>query len=171
MVHSSEDHASLERKRREKLNHQFIALSTIFPGQKKKDKASLLGDLTKYIKELQQRVKKLEDKSSVKPMESAVFVKRSDESSSELFDETLPEISTKISGRDVLVGIHCENKKGILVNTLEEFGRLNLSIVTSRSIAFGTSTLDITVISKMEDGFNMTANNLVHSLRLSIPNS
>ncbi|KAL5702873.1 hypothetical protein ACHQM5_028037 [Ranunculus cassubicifolius] len=113
MVHSSEDHESLERKRREKLNHQFIALSTIFPGQKKKDKASLLGDLTKYIKELQQRVKKLKDKSSVKPMESAVFVKRSDESSSELFDETLPEISAKVSGKDVLIRIHCENKKGI----------------------------------------------------------
>ncbi|KAJ6315266.1 hypothetical protein OIU78_018702 [Salix suchowensis] len=52
----SQDHIIAERKRREKLSQRFIALSAVVPGLKKMDKASVLGDAIKYLKQLQDKV-------------------------------------------------------------------------------------------------------------------
>ncbi|KAK9144144.1 hypothetical protein Sjap_004047 [Stephania japonica] len=49
--HASQDHIIAERKRREKLSQCFIALSAIVPNLKKMDKASVLGDAIKYMKQ------------------------------------------------------------------------------------------------------------------------
>nr|KAJ0208534.1 hypothetical protein LSAT_V11C500244540 [Lactuca sativa] len=52
------------RKRREKLNQNFISLSSLIPTLNKMDKASVLEDAPIYIKELQDRVKELEGLSN-----------------------------------------------------------------------------------------------------------
>ncbi|ONK60104.1 uncharacterized protein A4U43_C08F14280 [Asparagus officinalis] len=70
------DHIIAERKRREKLSQRFIALSAIVPGLKKMDKASVLGDAIKYLKQLQEKVKTLEEQSEPKKVESAVLVEK-----------------------------------------------------------------------------------------------
>ncbi|CAM8889722.1 unnamed protein product [Rhodiola kirilowii] len=48
------DHVVAERKRREKLNQRFIALSALVPNLKKMDKASVLAGAVRYLKELQE---------------------------------------------------------------------------------------------------------------------
>ncbi|KAF7843064.1 nicotiana tabacum ORF protein [Senna tora] len=53
-----------EWKRREKLSQRFIALSALVPGLKKMDKASVLGDAIKYLKQLQEKVKSLEEEEA-----------------------------------------------------------------------------------------------------------
>ncbi|KAI3903528.1 hypothetical protein MKW98_032182 [Papaver atlanticum] len=50
-----------ERNRREKLNQHFIALSSQIPGLKKIDRASVLEEATKYMKQLKEKVKTLEE--------------------------------------------------------------------------------------------------------------
>ncbi|CAI9770042.1 unnamed protein product [Fraxinus pennsylvanica] len=145
-----QDHVMAERKRREKLSQRFVALTALVPGLKKMDKASVLGDAIKYIKELQDRVKTFEEQTRKKSMESVVFVKKY-------------EIYT-----DVLIRIHCEKRKGVLEKTVAEIEKLHLSVVNSSSMTFGDSALDITVIAKMDEVYNMPAKDFVKNLRAAL---
>ncbi|KAJ4966860.1 hypothetical protein NE237_018709 [Protea cynaroides] len=170
----SQDHIIAERKRREKLNQRFIALSAIVPGLKKMDKASVLGDAIKYMQHLQGRVKILEEQAMKKTTESVVVIKKSqissdDESSSsgENFnsdDAALPEIEARVSEKNVLIRIHCEKQKGIIVKTLAEMEKLQLCVINTSAIPFGDTALDITLVAQMEDDFSMKVKDLVKHL-------
>lgn len=126
------------------------------------DKASVLGDAIKYVKQLQESVKVLEEQTKKRTVESVVFVKKSqlvsydDDTSScdENFDrrssdESLPEIEARVSEKDVLIRIHCENQKGFVVKILSEIEKLQLSVANSSVLPFGKSTLDITIIAQV----------------------
>ncbi|CAN0917632.1 Transcription factor bHLH25 [Linum grandiflorum] len=184
----AQDHIMAERKRREKLSQRFIALSSIVPGLKKMDKASVLGDAIKYVKHLQEKVKQLEEQTKKRTVESVVLVKRcqlpmdedsnssscdddnNDKSKGEkkgCWDSTLPEIEAKTSERDVMIRIHCEKKVGVVAKLLHEVESLNLSIVNSSVLPFGNSTVDITIIAQMDGEFSMTVKEVVKNLRLA----
>ncbi|KAM7250773.1 hypothetical protein ACFE04_022656 [Oxalis oulophora] len=167
----AQDHILAERKRREKLSQRFIALSAILPGLKKMDKASILGDGIKYLRQLRERVRVLEDQTNKRNVESVVFVKRSklvidnhddeDENDDKFSDnKALPEIEVKVSDIDVLIRIHCETKNGTLVKILHEIEKLHLSIVNSTALPFRDCTLDITIVATKDDEFDMTTMDL-----------
>lgn len=183
--HSNKEHIIAERKRREKLNQRFIALSAIVPGLKKMDKTSVLSDAIKYLKQLQERVKSLEEQAARKTVESAlVRVKKShlcdndDDSYSSCScdddddsdgrpsgaESALPEIEAKISDSTILVKIHCEKHKGVLVKALSEIEQIHLSVVNTSVMLFTSSSLDITVMAQIEDEFDMTAKDVVEKL-------
>ncbi|KAK2662773.1 hypothetical protein Ddye_001347 [Dipteronia dyeriana] len=177
----AQDHIIAERKRREKLSQRFIALSSIVPGLKKMDKASVLGDAIKYLKQLQEKVKTLEEQTSKKTMESVVFVKKSQllftdqgdhsscsdgESFTRSFDETLPEIEARFCDKNVLIRVHCEKRKGVFEKTVAAIENLQLTIINSSVMTFGTSALDLTIIAQQMDmEFNMSLKDLVKNLR------
>ncbi|URD72801.1 hypothetical protein MUK42_25522 [Musa troglodytarum] len=163
------EHVVAERKRREKLSQRFIALSAVVPGLKKMDKASVLGDAIEYLKRLEEKVKSLEDQAARR---KAVLVKKSrlcaddDDSSS---DEhpcggPAPEIEARVCDKAVLIKIHCENRKGVLVKALSEIEKLHLSVANTSVIPFAAASLDITVATQMEEEFSMTAKELVKKL-------
>ncbi|CAN6303716.1 unnamed protein product [Urochloa humidicola] len=175
----NQDHILAERKRREKLSQRFIALSKIVPGLKKMDKASVLGDAIKYVKQLQDQVKGLEDDARRRPVEAAVLVKKSqlsaedDDGSS--CDENfvggeaagtaaLPEIEARVSDRTVLVRVHCENRKGALIAALAEVERLGLTIMNTNVLPFTTSSLDITIMAMAGDDFCLSVKDIVKKL-------
>ncbi|TXG60007.1 hypothetical protein EZV62_014580 [Acer yangbiense] len=176
----AQDHVIAERKRREKLSQHFIALSALLPGLKKTDKASVLGDAIKHLQKLQERVKTLEEQTAKKTMESMIIVKKShmmicsddDETSStdENFNSKLylPHIEARVSDRDVLIRIHCENHKGCIVNILNEIEKLPLTVVNSNVLPFGNSTLDVTVVAQMEVGSTITVKDFVKNLRQAL---
>ncbi|CAI0405420.1 unnamed protein product [Linum tenue] len=150
----AQDHILAERKRREKLSQRFIALSSIVPGLKKMDKASVLGDAIKYVKHLQEKIKQLEEQTKKRTVESVVLVKRyhlpaDDDSNSSSNDDDLPEIEARASERDVMIRIHCEKQPGVLAKVLTEVESLHLSIVNSSVMPFGNSTLDITIVAQV----------------------
>ncbi|KAK9134169.1 hypothetical protein Syun_013499 [Stephania yunnanensis] len=155
--HSSRDHIMAERKRREKLSQRFIALSAILPNLKKMDKASVLGDAIKYMKQLQEKVDTLEEKLAKKSttvVESAIFVKKclvilddsknngtSDHNSSNKDDDDgdesnnvdhgqqpLPEIEVRVCGNNVLIRIHCEKHKCVLLKILSLWKLISTSL-------------------------------------------
>ncbi|KAJ9171103.1 hypothetical protein P3X46_019151 [Hevea brasiliensis] len=174
----AQDHILAERKRREKLSQRFIALSAIVPGLKKMDKASVLGDAIKYMKQLQERVKVLEEQTKKRTVESVVLVKKSqlsadddssscDENSDGGSDSALPEIEARVSDKDVLIRIHCDKQQGIVPKILDEVENLNLSIINSSVLPFGNSTLDITIIAQMEAEISMVVKDLVKNLRVA----
>ncbi|XWS29641.1 hypothetical protein CRYUN_Cryun24cG0046900 [Craigia yunnanensis] len=176
----AQDHIMAERKRREKLSQRFIALSAIVPGLKKMDKASVLGDAIKHVKQLQERLKVLEEQTKKRIVQSVVFVKKSqvsadDESSSceENFDgpssdAALPEIEARVSDDDVLIRIHCEKQKGLVAKILSEIENLHLSVVNSNVLPFGNSTLDMTIIAQKDAEFKLTMKDLVKDLRVAL---
>ncbi|KAL0395864.1 UNVERIFIED_CONTAM: Transcription factor [Sesamum calycinum] len=172
------DHIVAERKRRELLSQRFLALSAIVPGLKKMDKTSVLGDAIKYLKHLQERVKTLEEQATKQTMESAVLVKRSlvtaeDESSTDgeggSYDEhPLPEIEARVCNNHILLRVHCEKHKGVLVDLLSKVEELNLAILHTNVATFGSLALDITIIADMETEFNLTAKDVVKRLRAGL---
>lgn len=126
------------------------------------DKASVLGDAIKYLKHLQERVKKLEEEGAKKGGGSKIIVKRtrllvdddhdmssSDENSGGCFDKPLPEIEARVSGKDILIKIHCAKHKGHLGNALREVEKLHLSILDSSVLQFGSSTVDISIVAQV----------------------
>ncbi|CAN6287274.1 unnamed protein product [Urochloa humidicola] len=160
----AQDHIIAERKRREKINQRFIELSTVIPGLKKMDKATILSDATSYVRELQEKVKGLEAGGSRgRSMETRlVLVKRpcahaaADDDVSALWSASpgtpttvmrkeLPEIEVRFSEKSVMVRVHCENTKGVIVKVLAEMEELQLNIIHANAMLFSACTLIVAV--------------------------
>lgn len=124
------------------------------------DKASVLGDAIKYVKQLQERLKTLEEQapkkvrsiSSVKlvaasckesrccsPEDVAGEIETSDEN-----DELPPEIEARMIDKNVLIRIHCEKKKGLLSKALAELEKLQLVVLNANVLSFSDTSLDLT---------------------------
>ncbi|RWW68341.1 hypothetical protein BHE74_00024132 [Ensete ventricosum] len=145
----NQEHVMAERNRREKLTQRFIALSAVVPGLKKMDKASVLGDAINYLKQLQEKVKSLEDQVAKRNTESAVVLAKRSYDERQRCCESLPvEIEARVCQRSILIKIHCENQKGVLVKALSEIEKLHLSVICTSAMSFAISSLDITVMAQ-----------------------
>ncbi|KAL6893632.1 hypothetical protein ACP4OV_007730 [Aristida adscensionis] len=178
----AQDHIIAERKRREKINQRFIELSTVIPGLKKMDKATILTDATKHVKELQEKLKDLEaGRSNGRSVDTVVLVKRpclqhaavpdddgsslsSAASSERTGRKSLPETEARFSEKSVMVRVHCKNGKGVAVKVLAEVEELHLSIIHANVMPFSACTLIITITAKVEDGLTVTAEEIVSRL-------
>lgn len=127
------------------------------------DKASLLGDAINYIKQLEDKVKTLEDKASEKTVESTVLFMKppiaGDTTSSinyppphKDFDDDddeaaliYPKITASLNGNSILVRIQCEKRKGLFVKVLSEIEKHRLSVVNTSVMPFASSSLNITI--------------------------
>ncbi|KAK8936482.1 Transcription factor bHLH25 [Platanthera zijinensis] len=167
----NKDHILAERKRREKLSQKFIALSAVVPGLKKMDKASVLGDAIKYLKTLQEKVKSLEEQAANRTVESH-FAAGEDDTDTSSTDENYglaqfpqPEIQVKLSNKSLLIKIHCDNRKGMLVRYLSEIEKLHITVSSTSVLPFAASSLDITVMAQQtEEGFSMSMKDLARKL-------
>lgn len=164
---NSQDHIMAERKRREKLSQRFIALSAIVPGLKKMDKASVLGDAIKYVKQLQERLKYLEDQA---PKTVSVAVQKSNgvtlpsDSKKDNSEGQQPDIEVRMIDKNVLIRMHCEKRRGLLLKSLGELEKLQLSIVNANILLFTETTLDLTFTAQMEEGCELTADDIMKAL-------
>ncbi|KAJ3674452.1 hypothetical protein LUZ60_005068 [Juncus effusus] len=165
---TSQDHIIAERRRREKLKQRFVELSSIIPCLTKTDKASILIDAVRYIKELEDKVKSLEAQNP-KSIDSAVLVKTSSFSSRvdhscSSFTEPLPRIDVKLLANNMLVNIHCENIKGVLVKILSEIEELNFTVTHTNLMPFPGCTVFITLTAQIKEGINISVENVVQKL-------
>ncbi|CAJ1929084.1 unnamed protein product [Sphenostylis stenocarpa] len=120
------DHIIAERKRREKLSQSLISLAALIPGLKKMDKASVLGDAIKYVKELQERLKILEEENKNKGGESVVVVNKSGLSCDDgCGRESLPRVEARVSEKNM----GTDNK--LTINDLVK----NLRVATLKSMS------------------------------------
>ncbi|RZC30851.1 transcription factor bHLH18-like [Glycine soja] len=187
--HHAKDHIIAERMRREKISQQFVALSALIPDLKKMDKASVLGDAIKHVKQLQEQVKLLEEKNKRKRVvESVVYVKKSKLSAAEdVFNtfsnsgdgnsydisetktnESFPEVEARVLEKHVLIRIHCGKQKGLFINILKDIENLHLSVINSSILLFGTSKLDITIVAEMDEEFSLSVKELARKLRIGL---
>ncbi|KAJ1414590.1 Myc-type, basic helix-loop-helix [Sesbania bispinosa] len=154
----TQDHIIAERKRREKLSQSLIALAALIPGLKKMDKASVLGDAIKYVKELQERLRLLEEQSKNREVASVVMINKptliscddhSSDDGGNGDEPPLPHVEARVSEKDVLLRIHCQNQKGLLLKILAEVQNLHLFVVNSSVLRFGDAILDITIVAQV----------------------
>ncbi|XP_027336968.1 transcription factor bHLH25-like [Abrus precatorius] len=173
-----QDHILAERKRRQELTERFIALSATIPGLKKTDKAYILREAINYMKQLQERVEELENQNKRRRTDSVICIKKSKVSAKEEstscernFDSgyrsptPLPQVEARVLEKEVLIGIHCEKQKDIVLKIMALLQNLHLSLASSSVLPFGTSTLKVTIIAQMDDKYCLTVNDLVKSLR------
>ncbi|XP_054782354.1 transcription factor bHLH25-like isoform X1 [Prosopis cineraria] len=191
------DHIMAERKRRQELTEKFIALSATIPGLKKIDKASILSEAIIHVKQLQERVKELEEqnkKMSVETVSYMLMMKKKSSSSSQLYsnnhnnneeiqdttscemssdyyfrmNEALPEVEARVLQKEVLIRIHCENQNGVVLNVLAQLHTLHFSIISHSVLPFGNSALDITIIAEVDEEHSIPVKELVKKLRTTL---
>ncbi|KAL2338184.1 hypothetical protein Fmac_012630 [Flemingia macrophylla] len=156
------DHIMAERRRRQELTEKFITLSATIPGLNKTDKASVLGAAIDYVKELKERVQRLE-----KEDERRSIVKKRGPSGNGNDTESiiLPEMEARVMGKEALIEIHCEKQNGIELKLLEHLESLHLNITASSVLPFGNSALCITITAQMGEAYNMTVDELVKNVK------
>jgi len=177
------DHIMAERKRREKINQRFIDLSAVIPRLKKMDKATILSDATRHVKQLQEKVKALEAAGGGRSVvETVVLVKKpcygaaGDDHGSPSSDSSagspaarnpLPEIEVRLAEKGMMVRIVCDDTKGVVVRVLSEVeDGLHLSITHANVMAVTASTVNITITAKVEEGFTVTVEDIVGRLNI-----
>lgn len=121
----------------------------------------MLAEAANYIKQLEGRIKTLEEKVVEKDGETIAAVERSrhyfDEESSSSGDdnfadynnEAIPEIEVRISETDVFLRIESKKIPGIAVKTLSEIEKLHMTIISSSVMPFANNSLLITVIAQV----------------------
>ncbi|KEH22497.1 putative transcription factor bHLH family [Medicago truncatula] len=137
-------------------------------GLKKMDEISIIENARDYVATLQERVRELEQEDGSNICTNKRTKVNSDEYSCGTSDNTLPEVKAKVLQNDVLVIVHCEKQNGILLKILTCLENLHLSVVNSSVLNFGKSILDITIVAKMDDGYNLKVDELVKTMRIAI---
>ncbi|KAJ3703491.1 hypothetical protein LUZ61_007196 [Rhynchospora tenuis] len=172
LPHYAQEHVLAERKRREKLSQQFLALATLVPELKKTDKVSLLDGAIDHLKTLEQRVKDLEgktkmtgEKSQPSPVLLTHIPDRKKPEELEVNSESLPEVEASLQGNTILIRIQCEKRKGALVMVLSEIDKLCLSVINTSVVQFG-GTLNMTITK--EEGFCSTLADVIRNLSSAI---
>ncbi|XP_047166924.1 transcription factor bHLH25-like [Vigna umbellata] len=166
-----EYHIISERKRRQDIAEKFIALSATIPGLKKIDKVSILGEAIKYMRQLQQRIAVLEKASnnnSVKPFIIAKSHLCSASCSANSDIEVLPEVEASGLENEVLIRIYCEKRKDILLNLMTLLKGVHLSVTSSSVLPFGNSLLNIIIVARMSEEYNLTVTDLVKTLKQNL---
>ncbi|KAJ1439592.1 Myc-type, basic helix-loop-helix [Sesbania bispinosa] len=162
-----QDHIIAERKRRENLTKLFIALSAVVPGLKRMDKASIIKNTIEYVKCLQKSVKDLEEQTKQRKTESVACFKndKAVADDSEPTKKRFPIVEARVSAKDLLIRVMCENRKGIVIKLLTKLEAHNLSVLCSNVLPFGNSTLNIDIIAQVDhERFNMTMDDLVENV-------
>ncbi|CAN6295897.1 unnamed protein product [Urochloa humidicola] len=176
---NTQEHVIAERKRREKMQQQFVALATIVPDLTKTDKISLLGSTIEYVKQLEEKVKTLEGQNARRTSEPTVFESKcristdsSDASGSRESnfgaDGFSPTVEARVHGDTVLLKISCRERRGLLVTLISELENHGLSIINTSVLPFTDSCLNITITAKIGEGFSTTVDlitNLTAALR------
>ncbi|KAI5423203.1 hypothetical protein KIW84_046264 [Lathyrus oleraceus] len=168
-----QDHIMAERKRRQVISERFIALSATIPGLKKTDKIYILEETINYVKQLQEKIKELDNQNTMKNKDSEILIKKSQACTKENDNDEhkdyskkeLPKVKARVINKEVMIGIHCEKQKNIMVKIMGLLQSLHLSLASSSILPFGTSTLKVTIIAQMNDKYCMNVTDLVKNLR------
>uniref|UniRef100_A0ACD5ZHA2 Uncharacterized protein n=1 Tax=Avena sativa TaxID=4498 RepID=A0ACD5ZHA2_AVESA len=124
-----------ERRRRKRLNDRLSMLRSVVPKISKMDRTSILGDTIDYMKELLERIRRLQDEMEEQeqpegaPAPALLSVFR-ELNPNEMLARNTPkfEVERKEGGGDTRVEIYCAAKPGLLLSTVNTLDVLGLDI-------------------------------------------
>ncbi|KAI5392411.1 transcription factor bHLH19 isoform X3 [Lathyrus oleraceus] len=111
---STDKNGRYERDLREKM----LTLSAIIPGLEKMDDTSILDKARQYVKQLQERVNEL--KEDVGP--TNIYSDNCGTSNHNI----LPNVKARVLQKQVLITIHCEKQKSVMLKILTHLENLHL---------------------------------------------
>ncbi|QCD90700.1 transcription factor MYC2 [Vigna unguiculata] len=128
-VVAAKKHSEAEKRRRMRINGQYETLRTILPNLIKKDKASVLAETIKQVKELKKKVSKLEQDSCGNSSKDVVkFPSGADRLSLE-----------KCSNEEGLVKatLSCEDSQGLMSAISRAMGSVKTKVVKAEIVSVG----------------------------------
>ncbi|CAK8560022.1 unnamed protein product [Lathyrus sativus] len=133
----------------------------------------ILEEAINYVKQLEEKIKELENQNTMKNKGSKILIKKSQACTKKNdIDEDkyyskkeLPRVKARVIDKEIMIGIHCEKQKNTMVKIMSLLQNLHLSVASSSILPFGNSTLKVTIIAQMNDKYCMNVTDLVKNLR------
>ncbi|KAL4644457.1 hypothetical protein ACB092_02G166800 [Castanea dentata] len=118
-----------ERRRRKRLNDRLSMLRSIVPKISKMDRTSILGDTIDYMKELLERINKLQEEETEESKNQLNLMGISKElKPNEVLVRNSPKFDVERKDTDARIGICCAAKPGLLLSTVHTIEALGLEI-------------------------------------------
>ncbi|KAM6564034.1 hypothetical protein CsatB_024032 [Cannabis sativa] len=118
-----------ERRRRKRLNDRLSMLRSIVPKISKMDRTSILGDTIDYMKELLERISKLQEEGMEDGNNQINLLGISKElKPSEVLVRNSPKFDVERRDMDTRIDICCAAKPGLLLSTVNTLEALGLEI-------------------------------------------
>ncbi|WVZ12050.1 hypothetical protein V8G54_016580 [Vigna mungo] len=118
-----------ERRRRKRLNDRLSMLRSIVPKISKMDRTSILGDTIDYMKELLERIGKLQEEEMEEGTNHINLLGNSKElKPNEAMVRNSPKFDVERRQHDTRISICCATKLGLLLSTVNTLEALGLEI-------------------------------------------
>uniref|UniRef100_A0A0Q3R3A1 Plant bHLH transcription factor ACT-like domain-containing protein n=1 Tax=Setaria italica TaxID=4555 RepID=A0A0Q3R3A1_SETIT len=129
------------------------------------DKISILGSTIQYVKQLEEKVKTLEEQNARRTSsESSTGPSGSAES---VGGDSNSSVEVTIHENTVLLKICCESRSGVLVMIISKLESLGLSIINTSVLPFTNTYFSISITAKIGEGFSTTVE-LVNNLNMAL---
>ncbi|XP_016201100.1 transcription factor bHLH93 [Arachis ipaensis] len=119
-----------ERRRRKRLNDRLSMLRSIVPKISKMDRTSILGDTIDYMKELLERIAKLQEETMEEEGKNQIHLLgiSKELKPNEVMFRNSPKFDVERRDHDTRISICCATKPGLLLSTVNTLEALGLEI-------------------------------------------
>lgn len=140
-----------ERRRRKRLNDRLSMLRSVVPKISKMDRTSILGDTIDYMKELVERIKRLQEEIDVGGSNQLnVMSIFKDEKPNDVLVRNSPKFDVERRNLDTRVEICCAGKPGLLLSTVTTLEALGLEVQQCVISCFNDFSLQASCSEEME---------------------
>ncbi|EMS47939.1 Transcription factor bHLH93 [Triticum urartu] len=119
------------RRRRKRLNDRLSMLRSVVPKISKMDRTSILGDTIDYMKELLERIRRLQEEMEephAGPAAAPLLSVFRELNPNEMLARNTPKFEVERKEEDTRVEIYCAAKPGLLLSTVSTLDTLGLDI-------------------------------------------